>query len=105
MIDLIHSAETQYHLRFKRFGSLSDLGPDGAALIDWNFATGCVHEYRFRLDARENRYRLWAEPQLAAWRRRCCRMGFEDLYRFETDETRLLHFGRNCGPATEGRCF
>ena len=62
-ITTIHTAETQYYSQYGHYATtLTQLGPNGAELIDKGLASGDKGGFKFALQAKPEGYALRAEP-------------------------------------------
>jgi hypothetical protein len=87
----VHKAEAEFHSTRGRYGSLQELGPDGASLISRELARGVHHSYKFSLSPTETRYVVRARP--LQWGK--------DAWRcFYSDETRIVRQNRTNNEAT-----
>lgn len=63
-ITAIHTAETQYYSQYGHYATtLTQLGPNGAELIDKDLASGEKDGFKFALEATPMGYELRVEPK------------------------------------------
>ncbi len=74
----LQQAESQYYGIFHRYGSLEDLGPSGAGLIESEFVDGSHAGFQFTIELGKDSYVLRATP---------AEFGKRSFY---TDQTRVV---------------
>jgi hypothetical protein len=76
--EMIRAAESTYHERYRRYGTLADLGPSGADMIPGDLAVGDVEGYRYQIELTPAGYKA------TAWPIEYGKTGYRSLYFDET---------------------
>lgn len=87
----VHEAEMQFRLTTGRYGSLKELGPEGAHLISPQLAKQAQSSYKFTLSLTDTCYSIRARPQ---------RFGGFTRRSFYSDQTGIVHQNSTDGEAT-----
>ena len=86
----VKSAEQAFRLRFARYGTLDEIGPNGRKLMGEDLAGGSHWGYHFNLDLTDAGYSLMATPTEA---------GGASHKSYYCDETGVVRWALGPGPA------
>jgi hypothetical protein len=87
----LHKAEDRFHLKFGKYASLTELGPDGAHLIGRDLAGGTSYGHRITLHVTSAGYVIQGRP--IHW-------GVDGRRSFYSDETKIIRQTWNNEEAT-----
>jgi len=79
---LLHRAQDRFLANFGRYGTLRDLGPDGARFIEHELASGASEGYKITMTLNKQGYVIQARPM---------RWGESGRRSFYSDQSRVIH--------------